>query len=695
MAKTRKQKNTRKLKRSVVCLEAMPTWGFVEAAEGDDSPKLRTFKMTAYTGAPIRQWWSRHPIILDLQGMKTVRGSIPVLRDHDRQRIVGHTDAATVGDTISISGIISGVGKDAEEIAGTSLNNFPWQASIGASISKVVFLKEGKTAIVNGKEITGPMNIARRSALDEVSFVVFGADSKTSASVAASATSLDQEVYSMKFEQYVKARGFELADLSEEQRVALQADFDKSESPEVKATKTPEPTKKIEAGEQVDAVADMTVRAAAEAKRIADVTLALAKHPTLLAKAIEDKWNANEATLQAKLADRPAAPAIQSHGATNTTTSDLECALALSADATMAEADYGAEACTRVEAAGLAGPNRQLGIGEVLLIAAQRNGGYTGRNARDVRAVLQAAYTPQIQASGLSTIDISGILSNVGNKFLLAGYNAVEDIWRRIATIRNVRDFKEVTSYRMIGDEMYDIVAPGGEIKHGKLAEESYGNKADTYARMFGLSRTDIINDDLGALTDIPRRLGRSAGLKVNDVFWTVWLDDADFFKTDNNNLITTALSSAGLKAGVLKFRRQTDPDGFPIGLTPSLLLVPPELEVDADELFVSTNINTGGSSSVTKVPNRNVHAAKYEPIVSTYLSNSSYTGFSLTGWYLLPNPEDLSAIEVAFLNGVQTPTIESADADFNQLGIQMRGFHDFGVRKQEPRAAIKSSGGG
>ena len=52
-----------------------------------------------------------------------------------------------------------------------------------------------------------------------------------------------------------------------------------------------------------------------------------------------------------------------------------------------------------------------------------------------------------------------------------------------------------------------------------------------------------------------------------------------------------------------------------------------------------------------------------------------------------------LSTIEVAFLNGVETPTVETADADFNLLGIQMRGFHDFGVSKQEFRGGVKMAG--
>ncbi len=33
------------------------------------------------------------------------------------------------------------------------------------------------------------------------------------------------------------------------------------------------------------------------------------------------------------------------------------------------------------------------------------------------------------------------------------------------------------------------------------------------------------------------------------------------------------------------------------------------------------------------------------------------------------------------------SPTIETAEADFNVLGIQMRGYHDFGVAKQDAGA--------
>jgi hypothetical protein len=71
--------------------------------------------------------------------------------------------------------------------------------------------------------------------------------------------------------------------------------------------------------------------------------------------------------------------------------------------------------------------------------------------------------------------------------------------------VRNVSDFKTVTSYRLIGTDQYEQVAPGGELKHGTLGKEIYTNKADTYGLMLSVDRRDIINDDLGAITTVPR----------------------------------------------------------------------------------------------------------------------------------------------------------------------------------------------
>lgn len=50
------------------------------------------------------------------------------------------------------------------------------------------------------------------------------------------------------------------------------------------------------------------------------------------------------------------------------------------------------------------------------------------------------------------------------------------------------------------------------------------------------------------------------------------------------------------------------------------------------------------------------------------------------SGWHLLADPNMLPAFQVAYLTGRRSPTIESSDAEFNPLGIQLRAYFAFGV---------------
>ena len=319
--------------------------------------------------------------------------------------------------------------------------------------------------------------------------------------------------------------------------------------------------------------------------------------------------------------------------------------------------------------------------------------GYTGRNFRDSRAVLRFAFGRGIEA-GFSTIDIGGILSNVANKFLLEGFFSVERTWRNICAVRNVSDFKTVTSYRLIGKDQYELVAPGGNLKQGTLGNEQFTNKADTYGLVLGIDRRDMINDDLGAITTVPRKLGRGSGLKINDVFWTIFLNNAAFFTAGNKNYLTgaaTALGIDGLTAAEVAFMDQVDGDGKPIGIMPAIALVPTALSAIGSQLYKSLELRD--TTANAKFPIANPHQGKFRVEVSRYLANAVYTGNSAKAWYLLSEPSDLPVIEVAFLNGQEAPTIETAEADFNVLGVQMRGYHDFGVALQDFRGGVKSKG--
>lgn len=301
--------------------------------------------------------------------------------------------------------------------------------------------------------------------------------------------------------------------------------------------------------------------------------------------------------------------------------------------------------------------------------------------------------------AGPSTYSLPNILGAIANKFLRVGFEGVDSSWREISARRSVTDFKAITTASLTGGLIYKQLPPGGEIQHGTVGELTYTNQVNTQALMFGIDRRDLINDDLGALTAVSRRLGRGGALRLNEMFWTVFLANTNFFSAGNNNVITGATSvltgATGLEAlrlADVKFAAQTDPDGYPIAIKPKILLVPSGLRISALNLMNST-IVTGTTTANSLVPTANVFAGAYRVVDSSYLSNSSFTGNSATAWYLLADPSDMPVIEVAFLNGVETPTIETTDADFNTLGIALRGYFDPGVALQEFRGGLRAAG--
>jgi phage major head subunit gpT-like protein len=211
---------------------------------------------------------------------------------------------------------------------------------------------------------------------------------------------------------------------------------------------------------------------------------------------------------------------------------------------------------------------------------------------------------------------------------------------------------------------------------------------------MLTIDRRDIINDDLGAITLVPRKLGRGSGLQICEVFWVIFMNNSTFFSTGNKNYAAgtdTVCGIDGLTKAETMFMEQVDADGKPIGIMPAIVLVPPALSAMATQLQKSLEIRDTTAS--TKYPIANPHVGKFRAEVSRYLSNAKFTGNSSKAWYLLADPNDLPVIEVAFLNGQESPIIDTAEADFNVLGVRMRGYHDFGVALQDQRGGCKLKG--
>ncbi|MBI1374070.1 MAG: hypothetical protein GC159_15225, partial [Phycisphaera sp.] len=685
----------------------------IEAA-GDAEKKTPVFHMVAYTGGVMRISGFPHPVVVDLEGLAIDRQDIPVRLDHNPRQGVGHTQRVAIENgAVVAEGLVSRDTSWARDVSKSAANGFPWQASIGASVIDAEFVPNGQQVTVNGRTFNGPLHVVRRALLKEISFVDSGADTNSSARIAANnprPRNSRKESHPMDGHDTTTSTASDVNTDTAAQDTDVQAanvdtpddaggdiDAPNPNTPKTKMSASPAATAPTPstinasadasgvgggAGAGGDPVTQMRQRLAAETRRVEAIQkLCSGKYPDIEAKAIEEGWDVTKTELHILRASRPQVPASASRPR-NATPQVFEAVALMASGMPM----------SRIEAAfdepvlEAADKLRGVGIQEFCELA---YGQQLPRYRRDATGWLQAAF---------STTSLPGILSNVANKMLLEGYSYIEDAWRSIAKIASVNDFKEHSRYRMTGSFKFEQVGADGELKHGKLDEQKFGQKADTHGIMFALTRQMIINDDMGAFTDIPRQIGMGAAEAIADAVWSLWLknpvqsDGKTFFHADHKNYaegVDTALNIDGLTAAEVMFGEQTKPNGRPLGIPASILLVPTALKVPAEQLMKSLLVNETTTANKPK-PSTNPHVGKFEVVSSVYLANASFTGSSSKAWYLLADANRLPAIEIAFLNGVDRPTVEKTDADFNTLGVQFRGYIDFGVREQDHRGAVK-----
>lgn len=684
---------------------------------------LKKVSGVAYSGGIFSQWWGAR-VITDLSGME-ISAQVPLLYNHynDPEYKIGEINCSISNGQLNISG--GGVDPNSERgkkiIEAGKLSE--WQLSHGAEALAREILSEGQTKTVNGREVTGPITIITRSKLREVSVCAVGADSDTHLRIAASfqTNNPGTKGVPMKKElvEFIRAKFLLGADCDEtaiqahlasvgSSVEAMEAEFNASKQKQEPA-KNPAPVQvnaALPAGVSIDSLKQIVASAVSaamisqnddEVKRINDIrALCGEDFPDICAKAVSEKWTLDQTKDKMLEQVRASRPTSGNLGIITNGT-QVPLGRVIEASALMA-GGLAPEKIEEYTAPVIEAAQKRFRSGmslQRMLIEAARANGYSGYtiDAGNWSEVLMAA---KVQAA-YSNVALPGIMSNIANKFLLTGFNSPGQTWRAISSIGNVKDFKAITSYRLGADFKFQKVAPTGELKHGSMSETSYTNQADTYGMVVSVTRKDIINDDLGALTRIPELIGIGAAQSFNEIFWTEFMDNSAFFTTGNKNLVegtSYVLSIDGLKEAVKTFRALKDENGVRFGVAPSILLVPSTLEPTAEELYSATQIIAAGvGSSKNMVPNTNIYTRKFQPVVSEFLDDSDYTGYSTTAWYLFGNPAIRAAIQTVFLNGVQSPRIESSETEFDTIGVRMRGYMDWGVKKQDPKAGVKVTG--
>jgi Mu-like prophage major head subunit gpT len=267
----------------------------------------------------------------------------------------------------------------------------------------------------------------------------------------------------------------------------------------------------------------------------------------------------------------------------------------------------------------------------------------------------------ELRESG-STSDYPNLLGNVMYRSLLDWVKTVPDAWRQYAAIGDLSDFRPAT--RIVGYESEDLLPVGedGVYQDSKLADAAYTVQLGTYGRAFSVNRNVIINDDLGYIKQQPKRFGRAAARGIakfvaqtllegnGNCFDGVALFDTSTHK-NNTSGAPSALSAGNLQTGISAMNQQVVL-GVYHTVTPKWLLVPTALQFTARQILNSAIIAIAGTAgTITTMGNANVLQGALGIIVDPFLTVQ-------TQYYVLADPAEAPVVDVAFLQGKQTPDL-------------------------------------
>lgn len=334
-----------------------------------------------------------------------------------------------------------------------------------------------------------------------------------------------------------------------------------------------------------------------------------------------------------------------------------------------------------------------------------------------VTEVIQGTKPVHYLRETMTTSDFPILFGDIVDRILLAAYREMPQTYKNFTKIMTVRDFREIKMIGITGAEApLEPVAEQAEYPEVGLGEEEYSLSVQKYGRRVPFSWEAMVNDDLGALRDIPARLGRAARRTeerfVTGMFVESTGPNSTFFTVGNNNVVpgNPALSLDALQAALTLLTSHVDTDGEPIFIDMVHLIVPPALEIAAMNLLNATQLELTESGSGTKLMTANWMRNRLQLTVSPYLPHIDTTSGN-TAWYLFADAnQSRPAVQMAFLRGHEEPEIWMKkpdavrisggevgvmDGSFDTDSVDYRIRHVFGGGLMDPKAAVASTGQG
>ena len=315
-----------------------------------------------------------------------------------------------------------------------------------------------------------------------------------------------------------------------------------------------------------------------------------------------------------------------------------------------------------------------------------------GGNARGMlpqevaRAALGCDRTAMRAAGMQTTSDFPILLGGGVTRTLRDAYAQAPQTWRPLGQMTTVPDFRATTRAALGDISALEEVKEHGEYKYGKLEEEGAPIRVTKFGKIIAITWEAVINDDLGALTRIPRAYGLAAAETESNLVWNLILSNPNFtdgtaiFVAGHGNLAASggAINTTTLGAARAAMRKQKSKAGAFLNVEPRYLVVGPDKELEAFQFT---------SSQYVPAKNSDINDGRNTSLV--VIVDGRITG---NQWYLFTEAGLIDTFEYAYLEGepgVFTETREGFEVD----GMEIKARLVFGAAWIDYRGAYKNPG--
>lgn len=570
---------------------------------------------------------------------------IPLIDSHDRgtvKNILGSVRDFKIGDGKVVGRLYFSKSKDAQDALLKVREGHLDSGSVGYRQEETVYIPEGESFVKNGKEYKGELYLTTKWALQEFSLVAIGADPGA------------------------KARNENVQVSESAARDAAEKITEEKSMPTNDIKERAEGTVTTE-NQAKDGIKEVTIRSAKISELCAKHGCADKAAEFIRSGAsVEQVQDAILDTIQARTVPLSTASRIE------VGTEDVEKKRAAAVDGIILRS--GIKLSKSADGAKDYSTLSFENIARNCLRASNVDTSYLGRE--------------EIIKRALSTSDFPNILANVASKSVIKGYEAGQQTYRIWAKTGMLPDFK-TASRVALGDAPEMLLNESGEeVQQGVIGDRGESITLKTYARKLVITRKALINDDAGLFNRIFFAFGQRAANQIEAAAYGVLIDNealADgvkLFHSDHDNLEGTSkgiVDSSKLSAAMAAIGNQKSDGGMALSLMGRYILGGFENLVAASILCNSTT-DASASSNADFNPYKNMGLV---PVISGHIPGKK--------WFLVA--DNIDTVEVAFLNGKDTPTIEAIDNDGSVLGRTYLAYIDYAAKALDYRGMFCNPG--